>query len=153
MNLETYTQYLVSLQVFNPEGAGPNTTVLVMTDEGGELKGIFSIALFVIFSIQSVNKIDWFHKKFTRFSYISIDKQKFVICGMKNIYVLHKVSTFQTGFLALTQFNNIYKAPFILTTGINENEKFCFDGKLWVWKQWTWLKGSNIGKFRFRFRE
>lgn len=35
-NLETYTQYLVSLQVFNPEGAGPNTTVLVMTDEGGK---------------------------------------------------------------------------------------------------------------------
>jgi hypothetical protein len=34
--LETYTQYLVSLQVFNPEGPGPNTTVLVMTDEGGE---------------------------------------------------------------------------------------------------------------------
>ncbi|XP_063928096.1 tyrosine-protein phosphatase 99A isoform X2 [Zophobas morio] len=33
-NLETYTQYLVSLQVFNPEGPGPNTTVLVMTDEG-----------------------------------------------------------------------------------------------------------------------
>lgn len=35
-NLETYTQYLVSLQVFNPEGPGPNTTVLVMTDEGGK---------------------------------------------------------------------------------------------------------------------
>lgn len=35
-NLETYTQYLVSLQVFNPEGPGPATTVLVMTDEGGE---------------------------------------------------------------------------------------------------------------------
>lgn len=34
-NLETYTQYLVSLQVFNPEGIGPVTTVLVMTDEGG----------------------------------------------------------------------------------------------------------------------
>ncbi|GJQ68134.1 hypothetical protein Trydic_g10717 [Trypoxylus dichotomus] len=33
-NLETYTQYLVSLQVFNPEGPGPSTTVLVMTDEG-----------------------------------------------------------------------------------------------------------------------
>ncbi|XP_048512163.1 tyrosine-protein phosphatase 99A-like isoform X2 [Athalia rosae] len=33
-NLETYTQYLVSLQVFNPEGLGPSTTVLVMTDEG-----------------------------------------------------------------------------------------------------------------------
>jgi hypothetical protein len=35
-NLETYTQYRVSLQVFNPEGPGPSTTVLVMTDEGGE---------------------------------------------------------------------------------------------------------------------
>ncbi|XP_043500700.1 tyrosine-protein phosphatase 99A isoform X2 [Polistes fuscatus] len=33
-NLETYTQYLVSLQVFNPEGHGPATTVSVMTDEG-----------------------------------------------------------------------------------------------------------------------
>ncbi|XP_065165511.1 tyrosine-protein phosphatase 99A isoform X2 [Atheta coriaria] len=33
-DLETYTQYLVSLQVFNPEGPGPSTTVLVMTDEG-----------------------------------------------------------------------------------------------------------------------
>ncbi|KAL5284294.1 PTPRZ1.2 family protein, partial [Megaselia abdita] len=33
-NLEIYTQYLVSVQVFNPEGLGPQTTVLVMTDEG-----------------------------------------------------------------------------------------------------------------------
>ncbi|XP_055614290.1 neuronal cell adhesion molecule-like [Uranotaenia lowii] len=33
-NLEPYTQYLVSIQVFNPEGLGPPTTVLVMTDEG-----------------------------------------------------------------------------------------------------------------------
>ncbi|EEB18665.1 hypothetical protein Phum_PHUM527020 [Pediculus humanus corporis] len=33
-NLETFTQYLVSVQVFNPEGPGPNATVLVMTDEG-----------------------------------------------------------------------------------------------------------------------
>ncbi|XP_065074555.1 tyrosine-protein phosphatase 99A isoform X1 [Ochlerotatus camptorhynchus] len=32
--LETYTQYLASIQVFNPEGLGPPTTVLVMTDEG-----------------------------------------------------------------------------------------------------------------------
>jgi hypothetical protein len=36
-NLETFTQYLVSLQVFNPEGLGPSSTVLIMTDEGGEL--------------------------------------------------------------------------------------------------------------------
>ncbi|EFN79968.1 Protein sidekick, partial [Harpegnathos saltator] len=34
-NLETFTQYLVSLQVFNPEGHGPASTVTVMTDEGG----------------------------------------------------------------------------------------------------------------------
>lgn len=34
--LEIFTQYLVSLQVFNPEGLGPTTTVVVMTDEGGE---------------------------------------------------------------------------------------------------------------------
>ncbi|KAG7198498.1 hypothetical protein KM043_005871 [Ampulex compressa] len=33
-NLETYTQYLVSLQVFNPAGHGPASTVSVMTDEG-----------------------------------------------------------------------------------------------------------------------
>ncbi|XP_034948533.1 tyrosine-protein phosphatase 99A isoform X2 [Chelonus insularis] len=33
-NLETYTQYIVWLQVFNPEGTGPNTSVTVMTDEG-----------------------------------------------------------------------------------------------------------------------
>ncbi|CAB3361379.1 Hypothetical predicted protein [Cloeon dipterum] len=33
-NLDVYSQYLVSLQVFNPEGHGPSTTVLVMTDEG-----------------------------------------------------------------------------------------------------------------------
>ncbi|KAF2362294.1 Fibronectin type III, partial [Trinorchestia longiramus] len=32
--LKTYTQYLVSLRVFNPTGAGPNATVAVMTDEG-----------------------------------------------------------------------------------------------------------------------
>ncbi|KAI4504305.1 hypothetical protein M0802_000776 [Mischocyttarus mexicanus] len=35
--LKTYTQYLVSLQVFNPEGHGPATTVSVMTDEGGKM--------------------------------------------------------------------------------------------------------------------
>jgi len=34
--LSIFTQYLVSLQVYNPEGLGPATTVVVMTDEGGE---------------------------------------------------------------------------------------------------------------------
>jgi len=32
--LNTYTQYLVSLQVINPKGLGPSSTVVVMTDEG-----------------------------------------------------------------------------------------------------------------------
>jgi receptor-type tyrosine-protein phosphatase gamma len=36
-DLEIYTQYLISLQVFNPEGLGPATNVVVMTDEGGKL--------------------------------------------------------------------------------------------------------------------
>ena len=34
-DLKVYTQYLVSLRVFNPEGNGPETIVVVMTDEGG----------------------------------------------------------------------------------------------------------------------
>ena len=33
-NLRVFTQYLVSLEVRNPEGLGPATTVVVMTDEG-----------------------------------------------------------------------------------------------------------------------
>ncbi|CAB4058090.1 PTPRG [Lepeophtheirus salmonis] len=32
--LQIFTQYLVSLQIYNPEGLGPSTTVVVMTDEG-----------------------------------------------------------------------------------------------------------------------
>lgn len=36
LNLEPYTQYKVTVQVFNPEGLGPETTILVMTDEGGK---------------------------------------------------------------------------------------------------------------------
>ena len=34
--MQVFTQYLVSLEVENPEGSGPATTVVVMTDEGGE---------------------------------------------------------------------------------------------------------------------
>ena len=36
--LKTYTQYLVSLQVINPKGAGPGSTVVVMTNEGGKIE-------------------------------------------------------------------------------------------------------------------
>lgn len=35
-DLDTYTQYLISIQVFNPEGIGPATNVVVMTDEGSK---------------------------------------------------------------------------------------------------------------------
>ena len=34
--LRPFTQYLVSLQVENPAGRGPSTTVVVTTEEGGE---------------------------------------------------------------------------------------------------------------------
>ena len=34
-NLAPYTEYLVSLEIVNPEGTGPATTVKVSTDEGG----------------------------------------------------------------------------------------------------------------------
>ncbi|XP_043479627.1 tyrosine-protein phosphatase 99A isoform X2 [Leptopilina heterotoma] len=43
-NLETYTQYLVSLEVFNPEGRGPPTSVTVTTDEGVPSKPLDLIA-------------------------------------------------------------------------------------------------------------
>ncbi|XP_076362408.1 putative receptor-type tyrosine-protein phosphatase mosPTP-1 isoform X1 [Tachypleus tridentatus] len=33
-NLEPFTQYLITLQVFNPEGRGPPVSVAVMTEEG-----------------------------------------------------------------------------------------------------------------------
>ncbi|XP_023703350.2 tyrosine-protein phosphatase 99A isoform X4 [Cryptotermes secundus] len=49
-NLETYTQYRVSLQVFNPEGPGPSTTVLVMTDEGVPSKPLNVTVLHVTHS-------------------------------------------------------------------------------------------------------
>ncbi|KYM79703.1 Protein sidekick-2 [Atta colombica] len=42
-NLDTFTQYLVSLQVFNPEGHGPASTVTVMTDEGDSAISAFAV--------------------------------------------------------------------------------------------------------------
>ncbi len=35
-DLQPFTQYLVSLRVINPAGLGPETKVVVMTDEGGK---------------------------------------------------------------------------------------------------------------------
>ncbi|XP_058457054.1 tyrosine-protein phosphatase 99A [Malaya genurostris] len=55
-NLETYTQYLVSIQVFNPEGLGPPTTVLVMTDEGVPSK---PLNLSVLEITSTTIKITW----------------------------------------------------------------------------------------------
>ncbi len=34
-DLKPFTQYVVSLAVRNPQGVGPASTVVVMTDEGG----------------------------------------------------------------------------------------------------------------------
>lgn len=42
--LRTFTQYLISIQVYNPEGLGPSTTVVVMTDEGGEFHSVLGIS-------------------------------------------------------------------------------------------------------------
>lgn len=36
-NLETFAEYILSVQVFNPAGEGPAATVSVMTDEGSKL--------------------------------------------------------------------------------------------------------------------
>ena len=36
-NLEPYTEYLVTLRVFNPAGDGPTSTLAASTDEGGLL--------------------------------------------------------------------------------------------------------------------
>ncbi len=46
--LKTYTQYLVSLRVYNPEGDGPETIVVVMTDEGGESCDVYIICTYYI---------------------------------------------------------------------------------------------------------
>ncbi|CAD1476977.1 unnamed protein product, partial [Heterotrigona itama] len=57
-NLQTYTQYLVSLQVFNPEGHGPATTISVMTDEGGEITNSLQYSLLIVKCIyQRVTKL------------------------------------------------------------------------------------------------
>lgn len=36
-NLEPYSEYLVTLRVFNPQGDGPTTTLIASTEEGGKL--------------------------------------------------------------------------------------------------------------------
>lgn len=40
LELTAFTQYLVSLRVINPAGLGPETKVVVMTDEGGKASSI-----------------------------------------------------------------------------------------------------------------
>ena len=40
-DLTPFTQYLVALRVRNPAGLGPETKVVVMTDEGGKVLAIF----------------------------------------------------------------------------------------------------------------
>ena len=58
-NLSVFTQYLVSLEVRNPEGGGPATTVVVMTDEGVPRSVVQLIQIFLrrlqIFSSAPLN--------------------------------------------------------------------------------------------------
>lgn len=46
--LDIYTQYLISIQVFNPEGIGPATNVVVMTDEGSKYKLFITLSVHYI---------------------------------------------------------------------------------------------------------
>lgn len=56
-NLDTFTQYLVSLQVFNPEGHGPASTVTVMTDEGGKCERNNKLGDYLVFSRETKNGV------------------------------------------------------------------------------------------------
>ena len=46
-----YTQYLLSIKVYNSEGSGPETIVVVMTDEGSQLYSI--IIIFDMFHVSA----------------------------------------------------------------------------------------------------
>ena len=46
-----FTQYLVSLRVYNPEGAGPDTIVVVMTDEGGQNTPLLVLCVYLLSSL------------------------------------------------------------------------------------------------------
>ena len=49
--LAVYTQYLLSIKVYNPEGSGPETIVVVMTDEGGQ---------YYLFTHMLIHPVPWF---------------------------------------------------------------------------------------------
>ena len=34
--MEPFTEYMISISVFNPEGEGPSTTITATTDEGSK---------------------------------------------------------------------------------------------------------------------
>jgi hypothetical protein len=53
--LETYTPYIVNLQVYNPEGYGPQSSVFVMTDEGSKNFTIPLVTSFCFAFLASVN--------------------------------------------------------------------------------------------------
>jgi hypothetical protein len=48
--LAVFTQYLLSIKVFNPEGPGPETIVVVMTDEGGMFNYVAHLLINPCFS-------------------------------------------------------------------------------------------------------
>jgi hypothetical protein len=54
-DLAIFTQYLVSLQVVNPEGEGPRSTVVVMTDEGSKsYTSYFIISNYCTVALQEI---------------------------------------------------------------------------------------------------
>ena len=46
--LSVFTQYLLSVKVLNPEGSGPETIVVVMTDEGGQYYAAINMVTLLI---------------------------------------------------------------------------------------------------------
>lgn len=70
--LQTFTQYMISLQVFNPEGLGPSSTVIVMTDEGGNL-------FFLFFSLTFPSRPTWFWNVLDRALSSSINHQPVLV--------------------------------------------------------------------------
>ena len=54
--LAVYTQYLLSIKVYNPEGSGPETIVVVMTDEGGSYIRSYTCSTCSVFQPHQVQE-------------------------------------------------------------------------------------------------
>lgn len=77
-----FTQYLVSIKVYNPEGAGPETIVVVMTDEGGK----FEVNVGVYFSFLNSEKSNAFSK--SKFGFSNLDNWTVYLRNYSQSYFL-----------------------------------------------------------------